>query len=193
MLILHQPLPGEFERTLDAYRALERLLADGQVLAIGVSNFMPVHLSRLLKETSVVPAVNQTEVHPYFPAARGARRRRRAQHPVAGLVADRGHHLLPRVGQGPPQCPGERDHRSDRRCERQDARADHAPLAHLAGSAGHPEVRDAVPDRREVDVFGFEFTADELAVIDGLDTGVRGGPETLYITRESAGVEIPDA
>ena len=64
LLILHQPLPGEFALTLDAYRALERLLADGRVRAIGVSNFMPGHLARLLAETSVVPAVNQIEVHP---------------------------------------------------------------------------------------------------------------------------------
>src|SRR4051795_13271760 len=66
LFILHQALPGEFGLTLDAYRALERLLADGKVRAIGVSNFMPEHLTRLLAETSVVPAVNQIEVHPYF-------------------------------------------------------------------------------------------------------------------------------
>jgi 2,5-diketo-D-gluconate reductase A len=48
LLILHQPLPGEFSLTLDAYRALEKLLADGDVRAIGVSNFMPDHLTRLL-------------------------------------------------------------------------------------------------------------------------------------------------
>jgi len=66
LLILHQALPGEFGLTIDAYRALEQLLADGKVRAIGVSNFMPEHLTRLLAETSVVPAVNQIEVHPYF-------------------------------------------------------------------------------------------------------------------------------
>jgi diketogulonate reductase-like aldo/keto reductase len=42
------------------------LLADGKVRAIGVSNFMPEHLQRLLADASVVPAVNQIEVHPYF-------------------------------------------------------------------------------------------------------------------------------
>ena len=42
------------------------MLADGKVHSIGVSNFMPKHLSRLLAETEVVPAVNQIEVHPYF-------------------------------------------------------------------------------------------------------------------------------
>src|SRR3954466_14294562 len=66
LLILHQPLPTEFELTIGAYKALEQLLADGKVRAIGVSNFMPDHLTWLLAETAVVPAVNQIEVHPYF-------------------------------------------------------------------------------------------------------------------------------
>src|SRR5436190_21857628 len=66
LLLLHQPLPSRFDLTLDAYRALEKLLADGKVRAIGVSNFMPDHLQRLLAQTSVVPAVNQIELHPYF-------------------------------------------------------------------------------------------------------------------------------
>ena len=66
LLILHQPMPVRFDLTLDAYRALEKLLADGKVRAIGVSNFIPEHLERLLSETSVVPAVNQIELHPYF-------------------------------------------------------------------------------------------------------------------------------
>src|SRR4051812_2444289 len=44
LLLLHQPLPSRFDLTLDAYRALQTLLADGKVRAIGVSNFMPDHL-----------------------------------------------------------------------------------------------------------------------------------------------------
>ena len=66
LLILHQALPARFDLTQEAYRALETLLADGQVRAIGVSNFMPGHLNALLKQATVVPAVNQVEVHPYF-------------------------------------------------------------------------------------------------------------------------------
>jgi len=52
LLLLHQPLPSRFDLTLDAYRALEKLLADGKVRAIGVSNFMPEHLRRLLAEAA---------------------------------------------------------------------------------------------------------------------------------------------
>src|SRR5207244_9604639 len=66
LLILHQPLPSAYDRTLPAYRALETLLADGKVRAIGVSNFMVEHLTTLLERAAVVPAVNQIEVHPYF-------------------------------------------------------------------------------------------------------------------------------
>jgi len=66
LLILHQALPSAFDRTLEAYRALETLLADGKVRAIGVSNFMVEHLTTLLDKAEVVPAVNQIELHPYF-------------------------------------------------------------------------------------------------------------------------------
>lgn len=66
LLILHQALPGEFDRTIGAYKALERLLSDGKVRGIGVSNFMADHLTNLIEETSIVSAVNQLEVHPYF-------------------------------------------------------------------------------------------------------------------------------
>src|SRR5690625_3521446 len=59
LLLLHQPLTSDFERTVGAFRALEKLSADGRVRAIGVSNFMPEVLERLLGETDVVPAVNQ--------------------------------------------------------------------------------------------------------------------------------------
>src|SRR6476620_9933004 len=66
LLILHQPAPDRFEKTIAAYRALETLLAAGRVRAIGVSNFMPHHLKQLLDATDVVPALNQIELHPYF-------------------------------------------------------------------------------------------------------------------------------
>src|SRR5579871_5247030 len=66
LLLLHQALPSNFDRTLEAYRALEQLLADGKVRAIGVSNFMVDHLTALLDHGTVIPAVNQIECHPYF-------------------------------------------------------------------------------------------------------------------------------
>lgn len=63
LLLIHWPLPqrNEFVSTWETF---ERLQAAGKVRSIGVSNFKPSHLERLLKETSVVPAVNQIQVSP---------------------------------------------------------------------------------------------------------------------------------
>ena len=72
LFILHQALPSRFDLTIDAYRALEKLLEDGRARAIGVSNFMPGHLDDLLKNTSAVPAVNQIELHPSSHSLRSA-------------------------------------------------------------------------------------------------------------------------
>ncbi|OBG75487.1 oxidoreductase [Mycobacterium sp. E2462] len=68
LFLIHWPLPtlydGDFVST---WKVLEEFAADGRARSIGVSNFQPAHLDRLAKETDTVPAVNQIEVHPYFP------------------------------------------------------------------------------------------------------------------------------
>jgi diketogulonate reductase-like aldo/keto reductase len=66
LFLIHWPLPM-FDRYVETWRAFERLLADGRVLSIGVSNFEIEHLKRLLAETDVTPCVNQIELHPEFP------------------------------------------------------------------------------------------------------------------------------
>jgi hypothetical protein len=63
LLILHQALPSDFEATLEAYRALETLLGDGKVQAIGVSNFMVEHLTTLL-ERSIRPSETKSDGEP---------------------------------------------------------------------------------------------------------------------------------
>ena len=65
LFLMHWPLPavGDFVAT---WWAMEQMLATGHVRAIGVSNFQPHHLRRLDEETTVVPAVNQIEIHPYL-------------------------------------------------------------------------------------------------------------------------------
>ncbi|MFE0205272.1 aldo/keto reductase [Streptomyces sp. NPDC058985] len=65
LYLIHWPMPAK-DRYVDTYKAFEKLLADGRVRAIGVSNFLPEHLERLTGETSVVPAVNQIELHPHL-------------------------------------------------------------------------------------------------------------------------------
>ncbi|MEF2977545.1 aldo/keto reductase [Subtercola sp. YIM 133946] len=65
LFLVHWPLPkiGDFVET---WQAMQQILESKRVRAIGVSNFQPHHIERLLKETDVVPAVNQIEVHPYL-------------------------------------------------------------------------------------------------------------------------------
>lgn len=65
LYLIHWPAPAK-DRYVEAWRALEKLHAEGAARSIGVSNFLPEHLDRLLAETDVVPAVNQVEVHPGF-------------------------------------------------------------------------------------------------------------------------------
>jgi 2,5-diketo-D-gluconate reductase A len=66
LFLIHWPQPM-FDQYVDTWRAFEKLLADGRVRSIGVSNFEIPHLQRLMSETDVVPTVNQIELHPQFP------------------------------------------------------------------------------------------------------------------------------
>ena len=65
LFLIHWPLPsiGDFVET---WKAMQEISESGRVKAIGVSNFQETHLQRLFDETSIVPAVNQIEVHPYL-------------------------------------------------------------------------------------------------------------------------------
>lgn len=190
LLILHQPVPTEFDRTLDAYRALETLLADGKVRAIGVSNFMPEHLERLLAETSVVPAVNQIEIHPYFQQLE--LQRAHADHGIAS--------------QAWSPIGGITSYRDAGKSSFEDP-----TLLEIAGHHGKSaaqvmlrwhlqEGRSAIPKSTKpariaenFDVFDFELAGEEVAAIDALDAGTRGGPDPEAITLESHGREIPEA
>ena len=189
LLILHQALPSEFESTLQAYRALETLLADGKVRAIGVSNFMVDHLTALLDQASVVPAVNQIEVHPYFQQREvqdlGAEHGilTQAWSPIGGITFYRdGQHTSTLQD---PVIGGIADG------ARQDARAGDAALAPAAGPLGDPEVDQPARIAENLDVFDFDLTAEQLAAIDALDTGMRGGPEPEDITLETSAARSP--
>ena len=65
LYLIHWPVPKQ-DRYVQTWKALEKLYADGRVRAIGVSNFQPHHLRRLAQETTVTPALNQVELHPYL-------------------------------------------------------------------------------------------------------------------------------
>jgi diketogulonate reductase-like aldo/keto reductase len=190
LLLLHQPLSSAFDRTLEAYRALEKLLADRRVRAIGVSNFLPEHLERLLRTASVVPAVNQIEVHPYFQQT--ALQRVHAQHgiatqawsPMGGVIAYGGRakttfddptllEIARQVGKSAAQV---------------------MLRWHLQkGRAAIPKSVKPARIAENFDVFAFELTREQVAAIDALETGVRGGPEPESINLDNYGISIPEA
>ncbi|MBG0851188.1 aldo/keto reductase [Streptomyces spinoverrucosus] len=65
LYLIHWPSPAK-GKYVDTYKAFEKLHSDGRIKAIGVSNFLTEHLERLIAETSVIPAVNQIELHPHL-------------------------------------------------------------------------------------------------------------------------------
>jgi diketogulonate reductase-like aldo/keto reductase len=189
LLLLHQPLPSAFDRTLDAYRALETLLADGKVRAIGVSNFMPEHLERLLRVASVVPALNQIEIHPYF-----------QQREVQRLDASHGilNQAWSPIGGITSYRPAEKNAFEDPTLLA--IAREHGKSAAQVMLRWHlQEGRSAIPKSvkpariaENFDVFDFELSPEQLAAIDALETGARGGPEPDIITLETFGRPIPE-
>jgi diketogulonate reductase-like aldo/keto reductase len=190
LLILHQPLPSAFDRTVGAYRALEKLLADGKVQAIGVSNFMPHHLERLLHEVKVVPAVNQIEVHPYFQQSELQQLHRQhgiltqAWSPLGGITFYRGGNKS--TLEDPVILGIGREHGKS--------------AAQVMIRWGLQEGRSVIPKSvkpariaENLDVFDFELTADQVAAIDALETGVRGGPDPDTMRLENFSRPIPEA
>lgn len=65
LFLIHWPLPGKGD-FVETWKALEEIYRSGRAKAIGVSNFQPHHLRRLLEGSEVVPVVNQIEAHPYL-------------------------------------------------------------------------------------------------------------------------------
>ncbi len=180
LLILHQALPSAFQRTLEAYGALEALLADSKVRAIGVSNFMVEHLTTLLDCASVVPAVNQIECHPYFQqrdvqdfgAAHGILTQ--AWSPMGGITFYRD---------------GSHGSTLDDPVIADIARAHVKTPAQVMLRWGLQHGRSVIPKSTKpsriaenIDVFDFELSAEEMTAVDALDTGRRGGPEPDAIT-----------
>ena len=190
LLLLHQALPTAFDRTLEAYRALEKLLADGNVRAIGVSNFMPEHLDRLLERASVIPAVNQIEVHPYFQqkALQRVHKERgiltQAWSPIGGITSYRG--MEKRTFDDPTLLA----------IARQYGKSAAQVMLRWHLQEGRSAIPKSVKPARiaeNFDVFDFELAREQLAAIDVLDTGVRGGPEPESVTLEAYGKPIPEA
>ncbi|MGW2813931.1 aldo/keto reductase [Streptomyces sp. NPDC001415] len=165
LYLIHWPVPAK-DAYVDTYKAFEKILADGRARAIGVSNFQPVHLERLLGETSVVPAVNQIELHPQL--AQAESRALHAKHSIATeawspLGQGRGLLEVPTVVAIAQK---------------------HGRTAAQVVLRWHLQIGNVVipksvtPSRikENIDVFDFELDADDLAALAALDEGKRLGP-----------------
>ncbi|NUK04666.1 aldo/keto reductase [Streptomyces lunaelactis] len=166
LYLIHWPLPSK-GTYVDTYKAFEKIHADGRAKAIGVSNFLPEHLERLMGETSVVPAVNQIELHPQLQQAE-----LRAFHSKHGIATEAWSPLG--SGRGLLEVPtvvaiAQKHGRTP---------AQAVLRWHLQiGNVVIPKSVTPSRIRENLDVFDFELDADDLAAFAALDEGKRLGPD----------------
>ncbi len=165
LYLIHWPVPSK-DRYVATWRALLALREEGLVRSVGVSNFTPAHVRRLIDETGVAPVVNQVELHPRFQQA-GLR----AFHAEHGIVTEAWSPLAQGGLLSDPVVCG--------------------IAARLGVSAArvilrwHVQIGNVVipksvtPSRiaENIDVFSFELTEADMAAIAGLDAGERIGPD----------------
>ncbi|MFC9836350.1 aldo/keto reductase [Rhodococcus sp. NPDC127530] len=160
LYLIHWPMPF-LDRYVETWRALAKLQEDGRIRAIGVSNFKPAHLDRLIAETGIVPAVNQIELNP-----RTNRPEERAYHREQGIVTESWSPLGP--GTDLLEIPAITDlAREYGKQPGQVVLRWHMDLGLVA------TPKSANPGRiaANIDVFDFALTADEVDSITALDTG----------------------
>jgi 2,5-diketo-D-gluconate reductase A len=163
LYLIHWPAPTQ-DKYVETYRALERIAEEGRARSIGVSNFQVHHLERLLGETSVVPAIDQVEAHPWL-----------QQHELREFCADRGI----AVEAWSPLARGRvlDDAVIGRVAAKHGVEPAQAVIRwHLQqGLVVIPKTVNALRLASNIDVFGFELDDDDLAAIAALDSGERSG------------------
>ncbi|MFJ8660725.1 aldo/keto reductase [Streptomyces sp. NPDC093795] len=166
LYLIHWPVPSK-DAYVDTYRAFEKIYADGRAKAIGVSNFLPEHLERLIEETSVVPAVNQIELHPQL--SQQAAREAHARHDIATEAWSP-------LGSGK----GLLDVPAIVAIGRKHGRTPAQVVLRWHLQLGNVVIPKSVTPSRiqeNIDVFGFELDAEDLAAIAALDENRRLGPD----------------
>jgi 2,5-diketo-D-gluconate reductase A len=168
LLLIHWPLPGR-DQYVSTWQTFERLQADGKVRSIGVSNFKPAHLERLMAETDVVPAVNQIQLSPAI--TRDAERDFHAKHGIvtesysplggqgAGLL---GAPILAQLAEKHGKTPGQlvlRWHIQN-------------------GLVTIPKTSSQERMQENLDVFNFALDPQDLAEISVLDEGPGAGNDS---------------
>jgi 2,5-diketo-D-gluconate reductase A len=165
LYLIHWPVPAR-DKYVETWKAFIDARAEGLVRSIGVSNFQPAHLERIVRETGETPAVNQIELHPYL-QQHGLRR----EHEELGIVTEawsplaRGRVVddpaIVAIAQAHSKTPG------------QVAIRWHLQLGNVV------IPKSVTPQRIEqnFDVFDFELSAAEMQAIAELDAGERTGPD----------------
>lgn len=165
LYLIHWPTP-ERDLYLDTWKAFEKLYADGRVRAIGVSNFQPAHLERVLQTGGTVPAVNQIELSPYLQQAEV--RAFDAKHEIATEAWSplaKGGNLL-----SEPAIVALAEKHG--RTPAQVVLRWHLQLGNIV----IPKSVTPTRIRENFDVFGFTLTDDEISGLSSLERGERTGP-----------------
>ncbi|MEU0603956.1 aldo/keto reductase [Streptomyces sp. NPDC006393] len=166
LYLIHWPLPSRGRYT-DSYKAFEKLLADGRVRAIGVSNFLPEHLEHLIAETSVIPAVNQIELHPHL-----QQHASRAFHAEQGIATEAWSPLG--QGKGLLEVPAiVAIAQKHNRTPAQVVLRWHVQLGNIV----IPKSVTPARIRENIDVFDFSLDEEDLAAISALNEDRRLGPD----------------
>jgi len=164
LYLIHWPAPGR-DRYVETWRAMEKILAEGRVRSIGVSNFGIEHLQRLIDETETVPAVNQVELHPNLP-----QRELRDFHAEHGIVTEA----------WSPLARGELlDDASVRRIADAHGKTPAQVLLRWHIELGNVVIpKSRTPERiaENIEVFDFELTPEDHETITALENGHRIGP-----------------
>jgi diketogulonate reductase-like aldo/keto reductase len=165
LYLIHWPVPLH-DKYVETWKAFIDMRAEGLVRSIGVSNFQPAHLERIIAETGETPVINQIELHPYF-QQRGLRH----EHEQLGIVTEAWSPLARGKLLGDPAI--------------EEIAAAHAKTAGQVVLRWHLQLGNVVfpksvtPSRIEenFNVFDFELSVAEMQAIDELDAGDRIGPD----------------
>ncbi len=171
LYLIHWPVPAH-DLYVETWKALVELQSEGLVRSIGVSNFQPAHLERVISETGVTPAINQVELHPHFQQV-GLRR----EHERLGILTEawsplgRGLELedpvIVEIAQAHSKTPAQTIVRW------------HLQLGNVV------IPKSVTPSRiqENFEVFDFELSATEMGALDALDAGTRIGPDPNTFVR----------
>lgn len=165
LLLIHWPLPTQYDGDfVSTWEALLELREEGLATSVGVSNFQPDHLDKVVAATGVVPAVNQVEVHPYF-----------ANEAVRAATLRHGAHVeaWSPLGQGG----GELDDPAVRAVAETHGRTPAQVLLRWAldrGDIVFPKSLSRARLAENFDVFDFALSGDEVAALAALDKGEAG-------------------